>query len=226
MPPVMPSRMRATGTVCPSRSANSRRETGGGAGILGRSEDELAPRDLFHRHRQVVLRARLDERRRSLLEAHALTELVVIVVDLTSALRGHDHEGVSRASPRATRADRRCVVRSSADHGTCELELPFDDRHEHPRRARRRRRSAPCSGTGAPARAVARASSIRSPISPVDSVARSLSRRSSSGDVGGDEDRHAPATSSWTRTAPSSSSSSTQTRPSSAMRSISERSVP
>ena len=47
------------------------------------------------------------------------------------------------------------------------------------------------------------------------------------GDVCGDEDRHAArATSSCTLSAPSSSSSSTQTFPSSAIRSISERSVP
>src|SRR5213594_3642566 len=56
---------------------------------------ELPAGDLFHRHRQVVLRARLDKRRRSLLEADALAELVVVVVDLASALRRDDDERVT-----------------------------------------------------------------------------------------------------------------------------------
>src|SRR5256886_9001654 len=56
---------------------------------------DLALRDLFERHRQVVLRARLDERGQELVE-RAFAELVVVVVDLPGTLRGHDHEGVAR----------------------------------------------------------------------------------------------------------------------------------
>src|SRR5687768_2197784 len=63
----------------------------------GREVPDLAVGDLFHRHRQVVLRAGLDERRRGLVEADALTELVVVVVDLPSSLRGDEHERVARA---------------------------------------------------------------------------------------------------------------------------------
>src|SRR6187455_225935 len=57
---------------------------------------DLVLGDFFQGHGQVVLRARLDERRRSFLEAHALTELVVIVVDLPGALCGDDDERVAR----------------------------------------------------------------------------------------------------------------------------------
>src|SRR5216684_9382202 len=57
---------------------------------------ELALGDLLESHRQVVLRARLDERRRGVLEAHALTELVVVVVDLAGTLGGDDHERIAR----------------------------------------------------------------------------------------------------------------------------------
>src|SRR5204863_9161490 len=56
---------------------------------------DLALCGLFERHRQVVLRARLDERGQELIE-RAFAELVVVVVDLPGALRGHDHEGVAR----------------------------------------------------------------------------------------------------------------------------------
>src|SRR2546430_8944364 len=56
---------------------------------------DLALRDLFERHRQVVLRARLDERGQELVE-RAFAELVVVVVDLPGTLRGHDHERVAR----------------------------------------------------------------------------------------------------------------------------------
>ena len=55
---------------------------------------DLPAGDLFHRHRQVVLRAGLDQRRRGFLEADALPELVVVVVDLPRALGCDDHEGV------------------------------------------------------------------------------------------------------------------------------------
>src|SRR5207247_2177961 len=58
---------------------------------------DLALRDLFERHRQVVLRARLDERGQELVE-RAFAELVVVVVDLPGTLRSHDHEGVARVN--------------------------------------------------------------------------------------------------------------------------------
>src|SRR5688500_20316152 len=63
----------------------------------GREVPDLPAGDLFPRHRQVVLRAGLDERRRGLVEADALTELMVIVVDLPRSLRRHEHECVARA---------------------------------------------------------------------------------------------------------------------------------
>src|SRR4051794_23880196 len=64
----------------------------GGGGVL---VDDLALGSLFEGHRQVVLRARLDQRRRELVE-RPLTELVVVVVDLTRALGGDDHERIAR----------------------------------------------------------------------------------------------------------------------------------
>src|SRR3954470_14617188 len=57
--------------------------------------DDLALGDLFEGHRQVVLRARLDQRRGELVE-RALTELVVVVVDLPRALGGDDDQRVAR----------------------------------------------------------------------------------------------------------------------------------
>src|SRR5471030_3193797 len=57
--------------------------------------DDFALGDLFEGHRQVVLRARLDQRWRELVE-RTLTELVVVVVDLPRALCGDDHERVAR----------------------------------------------------------------------------------------------------------------------------------
>src|SRR5437764_15414230 len=56
---------------------------------------DLALRDLFERHREVVLRARLDERGQELVE-RAFAKLVVVVVDLPGPLRRHDHERVAR----------------------------------------------------------------------------------------------------------------------------------
>src|SRR5439155_5546266 len=64
------------------------------SGVLVRGRDlELALGDLFERHRQEVLRPRLDQWRREALEA-ALAELVVVIVDLARALGGGDHQGV------------------------------------------------------------------------------------------------------------------------------------
>src|SRR3954466_8151294 len=57
--------------------------------------DDLALGSLLEGHRQVVLRARLDQRRGELVE-RSLTELVVVVVDLARALGGDDHERIAR----------------------------------------------------------------------------------------------------------------------------------
>src|SRR6266498_3053654 len=56
---------------------------------------ELALGNLFQRHRQVVLGARLDEWRREVVE-RALAQLVVVVVDLPGALRRDDDKRVAR----------------------------------------------------------------------------------------------------------------------------------
>src|SRR5215208_1492766 len=55
----------------------------------------LALRNLFHGHRQVVLGARFDERWRKVV-VRALAQLVVIVVDLPRALGRDDHQRVAR----------------------------------------------------------------------------------------------------------------------------------
>src|ERR1700753_1979571 len=83
MPPVTPSRIRLMPEECLLLRAG---------GVL---VDDLALGGLLEGHRQVVLRARLDERRRELVE-RPLTELVVVVVDLPRALGGDDHAGVER----------------------------------------------------------------------------------------------------------------------------------
>src|SRR3954451_16620242 len=51
---------------------------------------DLAGRDFLERDRQVVLRGGVDHRRRELLEG-ALTQIVVVRVDLPGTLGGHDH---------------------------------------------------------------------------------------------------------------------------------------
>src|SRR5712691_6953193 len=87
MPPETPTSTRATGPFCPLRAVSRLF----GVGVL-----EFALGDLLQGHGQVVLRARLDERRRGVLEADALAELVVVVVDLASPLGSDDHERVAR----------------------------------------------------------------------------------------------------------------------------------
>src|SRR5919106_5595528 len=79
MPPVTPRRTRAMPPRC---------------GLRVRDLD-LALGDLFEGHRQVVLRARLDERRRKVVK-RAFAELVMVVVDLPRPLRRGDHECVAR----------------------------------------------------------------------------------------------------------------------------------
>src|SRR6187551_789025 len=95
MPPVTPTRMRATAPIVPVTKPDAVREADLRRGTVVR-ERQLAPGDLLHRHRQVVLRARLDERRGRVLQPETLSELMVLVVDLPSSLRGHDDERVPR----------------------------------------------------------------------------------------------------------------------------------
>src|SRR5580765_7445056 len=54
-----------------------------------------ALRNFLHSHREVILRARFDERRRIVVEG-AFAELVVVVVDLPGTLRGHDDKRIAR----------------------------------------------------------------------------------------------------------------------------------
>src|SRR6185312_8210125 len=113
----------------------------GGRLLLGRRRDlELPLRDLVERHRQEVLRARLDERRREALEA-ALAELVVVVVDLARAPRGGDHErvlavhllqqvvdlGMDHACSSAFIADRISSARSAAARSTSSLMIVWSN---------------------------------------------------------------------------------------------------
>src|SRR5215203_5950268 len=71
---------------------------------------DLARGHFLERDRQVVLRARLDHRRRELVE-RALAEVVVVRVDLARALRGHEHGGVVRVHVLEQDVD------AGADHG-------------------------------------------------------------------------------------------------------------
>src|SRR5687768_7616484 len=118
MPPVIPSRMRAIASLCPRKTTRSRgrpvfRLEGGLA--LAVVVLDLALGDLLQGHGQVVLRARLDERRRSFLEAHALTELVVVVVDLPRALGGDDDQRVARVDAAGVGVQQ--FVDARMDHG-------------------------------------------------------------------------------------------------------------
>src|SRR5262245_58004295 len=90
----------------------------------GRLVLDLPAGDLFHRHREVVLRAGLDQGRRGFLEAHALPQLVVVVVDLPRALGGDDDQGVPRIDPVEQIVDawidhgRAMVPASASSHST------------------------------------------------------------------------------------------------------------
>src|SRR5438477_2365792 len=84
MPPVTPRRTRA---IWPHSARY--------ALLLGVRVLELALGDLLEGHRQVVLRAGLDQRRREVVEG-ALAELVVVVVDLPGPLGGDDDQRVAR----------------------------------------------------------------------------------------------------------------------------------
>src|SRR5918911_2604329 len=84
---------------------------------------QLALGDLLERHREVVLRARLHERRREVVE-RALAELMVVVVDLASPLRGDDHERVARVDVLEQ------LIDAWMDHGPAML--PAADRSSWP----------------------------------------------------------------------------------------------
>src|SRR5919204_923588 len=82
MPPVTPTRTRAIRLLSTA------------SGLAVRDGD-LALGELLEGHRQVVLGAGLDERRREVVEG-ALAELVVVVVDLPGPLGRDDHQRVAR----------------------------------------------------------------------------------------------------------------------------------
>src|SRR5215207_2983061 len=65
---------------------------------------DLARGHFLERDREVVLRARLDHRRRELVE-RALAEVVVVGVDLPRALGGDDDAGVVRVDVRQQAID-------------------------------------------------------------------------------------------------------------------------
>ena len=188
------------------------------------SRSDLALGDLFEGHRQVVLRARPDQRRRELVE-RALAELVVVVVDLPRALGGDDHERVARvdlveqlidagmdhgramvAAP-AELAARRSPPALSAARSRSSFSTHVVELAAAARAAAGRARSAPRSRRSS--RSPARAAGARAP--------RAARRRRSS-------PRREPAA--LTASAPSVSSSSSGALPRRAIRSISERSVP
>src|SRR6476619_6747494 len=73
---------------------------------------DLPACDFLHGHREVVLRAGLDQRGRSLFEAHALAELVVVVVDLAGALGCHEDERIARSADLFEQ-----IVETWVDHG-------------------------------------------------------------------------------------------------------------
>src|SRR5262245_8034245 len=101
MPPVTPTRILATRTLCPLL----------GAFQLPIVVLDLSLGDLLQGHGEVVLRARLDQRRGRFLEAHPLAELMVVAVDLACALRGDDDQRVARVDVAEQ------VVDTWLDHG-------------------------------------------------------------------------------------------------------------
>src|SRR5581483_11723880 len=210
MPPVTPSSTRAMPEPC----LLLRRR-----GVL---VDDLALGGLLERHRQVVLRARLDQRRRELVE-RPLTELVVVVVDLPRALGGDDHERVARVDLVHQFVD------AGMDHGRAMVAAPFNSRATiaaSASAARSRSSFSTISSKSPASESWRRAVAIRSSICPELSVARSRSRRSSSGTGAVTKIVTAFSTRARTRFAPSVSSSRRGALPCARSRSISERSVP
>src|SRR6476469_1432122 len=86
MPPDTPSSTRAMARMMPTKELGYLRR------VVVRQH---ALCDFLEGHGQVVLRARLHQRRRIVVEG-AFAELVVVVVDLPGALRGHDDERIAR----------------------------------------------------------------------------------------------------------------------------------
>src|SRR5258708_33227154 len=84
MPPLTPSSSLGTRAPASSRQA---------AGRLAVVVLQLPGGDFLERDREVVLRRRVDHRRRELVE-RPLTEVVVVGVDLACALGGDEYAGV------------------------------------------------------------------------------------------------------------------------------------
>src|SRR5580765_1350203 len=179
---------------------------------------QFALGDLFEGHGEVVLAPRLDQRWRKVVE-RALTELVVVVVDLPRALGGDDHERVARVHVFGQ------LVDAGMDHRGVMVAAPSNSRSTITASlsAARSRSSFSTTWSNSPASSSCRlARPIRSSITPLDSVARSRSRRSSSSTGAVTKIVTAPGTVSFTARAPSVSSSSSGARPSCRIRSISE----
>src|SRR5665213_24148 len=87
MPPETPSRTRAMAPIVPAYVPFR--------GLLDVFVLQHALRNFLHSHREVILRAGFDERRRIVVE-RAFAELVVVVVDLPGTLRGHDDKRIAR----------------------------------------------------------------------------------------------------------------------------------
>ena len=136
-----------------------------------------ALRDLLHGHREVVLRAGLDERRRIVVEG-ALAELVVVVVDLPGTLRGHDDQRIARVNVLEQ------IVYAGMNHRFGMVAAGTADRRTRAESSLTARSRSSFSTTWSKRSATvellaARRAAARS-ISPELSVARSRSRRSSS----------------------------------------------
>src|SRR6059058_371831 len=127
---------------------------------------QLALGDLLQGHGQVVLRARLDERRRRLVE-RALAEHVVVVVDLARALGGDDHERVARVHVLEQ------LVDAGMDHGRAMVPAPSSARRTISSTSLTARSSSSFTTTWSKRSSrssCCRATSTRTPISPVLSV--------------------------------------------------------
>src|SRR5439155_21582995 len=136
--------------------------------------DDLALGGLLEGHRQVVLRAGLDQRRGELVE-RPLAELMVVVVDLPRALGGDDHERVARVDLVQQ------LVDAGMDHGRTMVAAPSKFRATIAASSsaarslsslRTTKSNRPCCSSWR------RAVAIRPSITPLDSVARPRRRRS------------------------------------------------
>ena len=155
MPPLTPSRIRLMRRLClaacsiraAAATADRVRPATRRLAASACSRSVILPSAISSRDmRQVVLRARADERRRELVEG-ALAELVVVVVDLPRALGGDDHERVARVHlvEQLVDAGMNHRARPSVAAGG---ELPLDERRRTRRRRARGRRSRPRGRTG------------------------------------------------------------------------------